>query len=255
MNTKFKKGLAAAGLTVIGFSVIPGGIALASGNGTDNIDICHSTSADSNPYTTNHLDPDSVFINGHTGHVGPLWSPGATTWGDIIPPFDYSGGHYDGLNWTAEGQIIWANNCNLPKVEPSPTVSPTVSPTASPTVSPTASPTASPTVSPTASPTASPTVSPTVSPTASPTTSPTASPTASPTVSPTASPTVSPTAPVVVPTTQAPTIVPTIAPSPAPDAPDVLPHTGTNTELLLTWSILGIGIGTVMTIAGLRKPA
>ena len=38
-------------------------------------------------------------------------------WGDIIPPYDYQPDdeapvfHYDGLNWTDEGQAIWENDC------------------------------------------------------------------------------------------------------------------------------------------------
>ena len=35
-------------------------------------------------------------------------------WGDIIPPFTYSGGTFAGMNWTTEGQAIYANDCKIP---------------------------------------------------------------------------------------------------------------------------------------------
>jgi hypothetical protein len=42
---------------------------------------------------------------------------------DIIPPFDYQlstgkTGHFPGLNWDAEGQVIWENGCVLPARSP-----------------------------------------------------------------------------------------------------------------------------------------
>jgi|GEM_PF-3069078 len=51
---------------------------------------------------------NAFFNSGHSDH-------GA----DIVPPFDYQKGsdviHFPGLNWTAEGQAILANDCQAPK--------------------------------------------------------------------------------------------------------------------------------------------
>ena len=54
---------------------------------------------------------------GHTSGLdaGPVWTPGAETWGDIIPPFDYGDGrHFSGQNWTDAGQAIYRNGCVPP---------------------------------------------------------------------------------------------------------------------------------------------
>jgi|GEM_PF-6004411 len=82
---------------------------------SDKVDICHATNSQSNPYVQNHPDK-SGDVNGHDGHNGPVWYSGIAdhSWGDIIPPFDYDGGHYDGKNWTAAGQDIWNNGCVVP---------------------------------------------------------------------------------------------------------------------------------------------
>jgi hypothetical protein len=112
----------------------------------DTIDICHSTGSDSNPYVVNHPAKDGD-VSGHAGHTGPIWSPGAETWGDIIPPFTFDGGSFPGLNWTDEGQAIYKNDCKIP--DPTPTAAPTEAPTAAPTEAPTPTPTAPPEPTPT----------------------------------------------------------------------------------------------------------
>ena len=82
------------------------------------IEICHATDAETNPY--NSADADKTAdAGGHaTNHTGPVWYPGAKAdnviWGDIIPPFDYTGGSFPGMNWTAEGQAILNNGCAIP---------------------------------------------------------------------------------------------------------------------------------------------
>lgn len=113
------------------------------------VDICHSSASDSNPYITNHPDADSIDFNGHDSHSGPVWYSGIAnnTWGDIIPPFnlcsdkkqdyestdttkpcqkDVGNGNsidikysdyirqYTGKNWTTEGQAIYNNSCKIP---------------------------------------------------------------------------------------------------------------------------------------------
>jgi hypothetical protein len=108
----------------------------------DTIIICHSTGADTNPYVV-HTPAKSGDVSGHADHTGPVWFDGITVeWGDIIPPFDYPGGSFPGLNWTAEGQAFYNNDCNIP-AEPTPT--PTSAPTPTPTLAPTPEPTLEPT--------------------------------------------------------------------------------------------------------------
>ncbi len=93
------------------------------------VTICHRTNSVVNPYVRETVDADSADGNtqndkgqgDHSEHTGPI----ATTpqvaqalknnkqdWGDIIPAHD----NYAGLNWTAEGQAMYSNNCEY--VEP-----------------------------------------------------------------------------------------------------------------------------------------
>ncbi len=79
----------------------------------DKVTICHATDSHTNPYNVQNPNK-SADVSGHDGHNGPIWYPGITVnWGDIIPPFYYVGGHYDGKNWTTEGQEIWENDCEV----------------------------------------------------------------------------------------------------------------------------------------------
>lgn len=89
------------------------------------VTICHRTKSTTNPYTVNSVGFDSTTGelkdkgNGdHTGHTGAVFNPNTDyptphngdQWGDIIPPYTWDGGgHYDGLNWTAEGQAVYNN--------------------------------------------------------------------------------------------------------------------------------------------------
>jgi hypothetical protein len=70
--------------------------------------ICHSTSSQTNPYDDLTL-PLSGIVSGHLDHTGGMYP--ADGWGDIIPPFEYGGVSYTGLNWTGAGQTIWNNEC------------------------------------------------------------------------------------------------------------------------------------------------
>jgi hypothetical protein len=75
--------------------------------------ICHRTNSNTNPYV--EITPSiNGVINGHEGHTGPIWDPTLKAqhikWGDIIPPFT----GFAGQNWTAEGQQILANGCDIP---------------------------------------------------------------------------------------------------------------------------------------------
>lgn len=82
-----------------------------------NIEICHATEAESNPYTTLTVDAKSIvnLPNGHDDHI----DGGFDDLGDIIPPFEYDFDgtglkQYPGKNWTTDysngltGQMIYA---------------------------------------------------------------------------------------------------------------------------------------------------
>lgn len=92
------------------------------------VEICHRTASYSNPYVINSPDA-SGDVNGHaTEHVGPIFYPEIpkhTEWGDIIPPFYYGDpedpSYFPGLNWTAQGQAIYENDCDVAPV-PDPTI-------------------------------------------------------------------------------------------------------------------------------------
>jgi hypothetical protein len=143
-QTRSRLGRRLAWLAVAGLAstalLAPSSSALAAQ--PDTIIICHSTGADTNPYVV-HTPAKSGDVSGHADHTGPVWFDGITVeWGDIIPPFDYPGGSFPGLNWTAEGQAFYNNDCNIP-AEPTPT--PTSAPTPTPTLAPTPEPTLEPT--------------------------------------------------------------------------------------------------------------
>jgi hypothetical protein len=137
----------------------------------NNVAICHRGNAVANPYQRITVDLDAQNGNGdndHTLHTGPVATSQAyaqtlkdaqQNWGDIIPNL---------LNWTADGQAMWNNDCNYVIASPSvsPSVSPSIEPSADPSIEP--SPSTDPSVEP------SPSVSPSVTPTPTPT--PTATP-------------------------------------------------------------------------------
>jgi len=117
------------------------------------ITICHATGSQGNPYIVNSpaINSSGAFAGelagGHNGHTGPLWFPGIqVSWGDIIPPYVYPPANftYAGLNWTAEGQAIYDNDCNIPEATATPTEAPTATPTQAPTATPTDAPTGTP---------------------------------------------------------------------------------------------------------------
>src|SRR5918994_4305519 len=98
------------------------GVFSASAGVVEFPNICHSTGSSSNPYVINQPNNQGQF-EGHADHTGPIWTPGATEWGDIIPPIPEL--NFPGLNWTAEGQAIHANNCVPPDLPPPTTAPPT----------------------------------------------------------------------------------------------------------------------------------
>jgi hypothetical protein len=114
--------------------------AQASGGGTDHtVTYCHRRNSETNPYGPKPITTDkaAVFSKGHDGHTGPVFQPGMKAdkdkWGDIIPPFDYVDNkgvtrHYDGMNWTAQGQAILENGCQVPGTTPPPTTTTSTTP-------------------------------------------------------------------------------------------------------------------------------
>jgi hypothetical protein len=88
-------------------------------------DICHATNAANNPYNSISVSKSAVDGAGngdhYVEHTGPVAETQATaqqlkdtktSWGDIIPPVT---GAHSGLNWTAAGQTIWQNDCEVPE--------------------------------------------------------------------------------------------------------------------------------------------
>jgi hypothetical protein len=142
---------------------VPSSVAVAAG--PDTVTICHGTGSNSNPYVV-HEPAKNGDVSGHADHTGPVWFDGIqVTWGDIIPPFTFTGGSYPGMNWTTEGQAIYNNGCAPVEA----TATPTQAPTATPTQAPTATPTDAPTPTPTGSVLPTQTINPTDPPTPAPT--------------------------------------------------------------------------------------
>jgi hypothetical protein len=84
--------------------------------GENKVPICHARNFGQagDPYNMPNPSVEGI-LNGHAGHTGPVFFEGIEEqWGDIIPPFDFGpGAQFDGLNWDAEGQAIYFNNCNV----------------------------------------------------------------------------------------------------------------------------------------------
>jgi hypothetical protein len=106
----------------------------------DKVTICHRTDAVKNPYVkitvaSSAADAQPPAQGDHAlEHQGPIASSEAVAqmlkdqhieWGDIIPPHD----NFGGLNWTAQGQAIFRNDCKVPE-QPSKTPEPKETPKA-----------------------------------------------------------------------------------------------------------------------------
>lgn len=90
-------------------------------------DICHATNSATNPYNAINVNESAIdgIGNGdhYLEHTGPLaetleqaqeLKDDQIDWGDIIPPVPNVHG---GLNWTAAGQAILENDCQVPDAE------------------------------------------------------------------------------------------------------------------------------------------
>jgi hypothetical protein len=110
-----------------GLLLTMGGMATPAGAQKPNtikITLCHRTNAPTNPYRliTVSVDGSNGEIVGsdHTGHAGPAFDFSGETvydtprngdqWGDIIPPYEYDGGSFPGMNWE-EGAAIHEAGC------------------------------------------------------------------------------------------------------------------------------------------------
>jgi len=86
----------------------------------EKIAFCHRTASNTNPYEFIDTSLQAFFQAGHVDHTGPIWPDEVDGfWGDIYPPNIYDP---DGNNWTAEGQEIVENGCNLVPEFPTPEV-------------------------------------------------------------------------------------------------------------------------------------
>jgi len=120
MRTKVleNKSMFIVAAVVLGLSVIYMGVIGVFAAKPETVTICHSTGSNGNPYVV-HTPSKSADVGGHDGHSGPVWFDEITGgWGDIIPPFDYSGGSYPGKNWDADGQAFYNNACKIPGTAP-----------------------------------------------------------------------------------------------------------------------------------------
>src|SRR5690606_27738416 len=123
---------------VLAASGLGTGVAGATPKGGDlQITICHATSSVTNPYTVITVSVSAADGglgkggNDHSSHTGPVFDftadpsdpdypyhPPAKDWGDIIPPFQWDGGSFPGLNWGETGQAVHAAGCAAPAQDP-----------------------------------------------------------------------------------------------------------------------------------------
>lgn len=124
--------LGACGFMAAGVATSPALATPPSGDNSHKVTICHATGSDKNPFVTITVDKASI-IEGHGEHQDQR---------DIIPAFTFEKGKGDtvsfaGLNWTASGQAIFNNSCEVPAAIPTPTPTQTETPTPTPTTTPT----------------------------------------------------------------------------------------------------------------------
>jgi hypothetical protein len=107
-------------MLLVGAALLASGVyaavAVAGNHGSaqsGHVTICHRTGSHHNPYVVISPSAAGVYHGHYSEHNEHAVFPNTASdgkWGDIIPPFQYNGVTYS-LNWTAEGQAIWANGC------------------------------------------------------------------------------------------------------------------------------------------------
>ena len=110
-------GLAAAVALSAGALLAATGAAIGAPNDKVDITICHANNEVKKPYVL-ETPANEGQLDGHADHTGPIFNAADPPdpqdgWGDIIPPFG-DGVLKDGLNWTAGGQAILNNGCEIP---------------------------------------------------------------------------------------------------------------------------------------------
>ncbi len=122
------------GAMMVGVAFAASGLALTPASAekpergdTFKVVICHRDNNDAQPYGPKPIEVSVSGTDGsiqgpdHTGHDGPVWAPGMKAdhdkWGDIIPPYEWDGGSFPGLNWD-DGQEIYGAQCQIPTDDP-----------------------------------------------------------------------------------------------------------------------------------------
>jgi hypothetical protein len=115
---RVRRGIFAVVAVTMMTALAVGGIGVYGASAQEVVRICHATGNPNMPYVNNPPADASKVLKGHAGHTGPVFTPGATDWGDIIPPIPSLG--FPGLNWDAVGQATHANACVPPELQPTP---------------------------------------------------------------------------------------------------------------------------------------
>ena len=106
--------------------------------------ICHATHNDKKPYVVISVSASANGYGHHAQHEGPLFTPGAETWGDVLPPADVEGTHYNGQNWFNQ-ELVKGNPATCYPAVATTTPPPTTAP---PTMAPKPTTVPKPTVKP-----------------------------------------------------------------------------------------------------------
>ena len=107
VNAGLGSAVLAVSLAAIAPTFGPAGAQVVS---DEKVSYCHATADVTNPYTLLTTAVASIIQQGHHLHLGPVFPDGGRRggWGDIIPPFDYFGGSFPGLNFPRGFDVLKA---------------------------------------------------------------------------------------------------------------------------------------------------